>query len=162
MGENDLTVQDEIKALSNIRGDRLQRREKIRQFEDAIKGMEQVEHLTELKHAFLDGAYFRQISIPAGIALTGKIHSGSTINMLTRGKFAIVTEYDEQIIEAPFMYISEPGTKKACYTLEDCIFINCHTTWKTDLKEIEAEVTTDEYTETVEDESCHGGLQAQQ
>ena len=157
MAESELIVQDEIKALSDIRGDRQERRERIKHFEDAIKQMDQVEHLTELKHAFLDGAYFRQISIPAGVALTGKIHSGSTINMLTKGKFAIVTEFDEQIIEAPFMYISEPGTKKACYTLEDCIFINCHTTWKTDLKEIEAEVTTDEHTEPVEKEVCHGG-----
>ena len=157
MAESELIVQDEIKALSDIRGDRQERRERIKHFENAIKQMDQVEHLTELKHAFLDGAYFRQISIPAGVALTGKIHSGSTINMLTKGKFAIVTEFDEQIIEAPFMYISEPGTKKACYTLEDCIFINCHTTWKTDLKEIEAEVTTDEHTEPVEKEVCHGG-----
>ena len=150
MAAVDITVQDEIKALSEIKGDRFQRRQRIKQFEEVIQTMEPAEGRTELKHAFLDGAYFRQISIPAGIALTGKIHSGSTINMLTKGKFAIVTEFDEQIIEAPFMYISEPGTKKACYTLEDCIFINCHTTWKTDLKEIEAEVIMDDYSKSLE------------
>ncbi len=153
---------DDIAPLSLIRGSREERREKIKQFEASIQTMDDVEHMTTLKHAFLDGAYFRQICIPAGIALTGKIHSHSTINMLTKGKFAIVTEFDQQIIEAPFMYISRPGTKKACYTITDCIFINCHTTWKTDLKAIEAEVTDDAYPEIGEGEqSCLGGSQAQ-
>ena len=153
---------DDVAPLSLIRGTKEERRELIKNFEKAIQTQPDVEHLTTLKHAFLDGAYFRQITIPAGIALTGKIHSQSTINMLTKGKFAIVTEFDEQIIEAPYMYISKPGTKKACYTITECIFINCHTTWKTDLKEIEAEVTDDAYPEIGEDDRvCLGGSQAQ-
>ena len=152
---------DDIKPLSLIRGSREERREKIKNFEQAIQTMQDVEHLTTLKHAFLDGAYFRQITIPPNVALTGKIHSQHTINMLTKGKFAIVTEFDEQVIEAPFMYISRPGTKKACYTITECIFINCHTTWKTDLKEIEAEVTTESYPVIGEEgQLCPGGSQA--
>ena len=161
MGEIDLKPQNNIKSLSALTGTREERREKIQAFEDNLKTMEDAEPLTDLKHAFLDGAYFRQISIPAGIALTGAIHSGSTINMLTKGKFAIVTEFDEQIIEAPFMYISKPGTKKACYTIEDCIFINCHTTWKTDIDEIRAEVIQEEYSPEIDcnevEKVCHGG-----
>ncbi len=154
---------DDIGPLLPIRGSREERREKIKAFEANLKTMSDVEHLTTLKHAFLDGAYFRQITIPAGIALTGKIHSQSTINMLTKGAFAIVTEFDEQVIEAPYMYISKPGTKKACYTLTDCIFINCHTTWETDLKAIEQEVTTDDYVPITDDGEtlCHGGSQVQ-
>lgn len=151
---------DDIAPLSLIRGSREERRQKIMEFESSIQQMDDVEHMTTLKHAFLDGAYFRQITIPAGVALTGKIHSQNTINMLTKGAFAIVTEFDEQVIEAPFMYISKPGTKKACYTIRECIFINCHTTWKTDLKAIEAEVTSDAYPEIGEDgQSCPGGFQ---
>ncbi len=154
---------EDIAPLSLIRGSREERREKIIDFEKAVQTMDDVEHLTTLKHAFLDGAYFRQITIPAGVALTGKIHSHSTINMLTQGKFAVVTEFDQQIIEAPYMYISKPGTKKACYTITDCIFINCHTTWKTDLKEIEADVTDDAYPEIGEDDKLWlGGSQGQQ
>lgn len=149
---------DDLSPPSLASGSREDRRERIMAFEQAIKAMEDVEHLTELRHAFLDGAYFRQIRIPAGIALTGKIHSHSTVNMLTKGKFAIVTEFDEQVIEAPYMYISRPGTKKACYTITDCIFINCHCTWKTDLKEIEAEVTSEAYPVIGEEgRPCPGG-----
>ena len=160
MGTNDLMQKNDVQALSYISGSRRQRREKITSFENTLKTLEDVEHLTTLKHAFLDGAYFRQITIPAGIALTGAIHSGSTINMLTRGRFAIVTEFDEQIIEAPYMYISEPGTKKACYTLDECIFINCHTTWETDLDKIRSQVTTEEYSPIAESRReivCLGG-----
>ena len=140
-----------IAPLVNIKGTRKERREKITAFEEALKTLPQAECRTVLKHAFLDGAYFRQISIPAGIALTGKIHSCHTINMLTKGRFAIVTEWGEQVIDAPYMYISDPGTKKACYTITDCIFINCHTTWETDLEKIEAAVTADEYAESLEE-----------
>ena len=150
---------DDIAPLSLIRGSREERRERIKTFEKAIQTQEDVEHLTTLKHAFLDGAYFRQISIPAGIALTGKIHSQSTINMLTKGKFAVVTEFDQQIIETPFMYISKPGTKKAWYTITDCIIINCYNTWQKDLKEIGVDGNDDAYPEIGEGESAWLGGQ---
>lgn len=145
MGSNDLMEKNNIQALSAISGTQQQRREKIQAFEDNLKTQDDVEHLTTLKHAFLDGAYFRQITIPAGIALTGKIHTHETCNLVTKGKIAIVSEFDEQIIEAPFMYISQPGAKKACYTLEETTIINGHITDETDLEKIERDVTSDEY-----------------
>ena len=157
MGANDLMQENDIQALSAITGTREERREKIQTFEDTLKTLDDVEHLTVLKHAFLDGAYFRQITIPAGVALTGKIHTHETCNLITRGKIAIVSEFDERIIEAPFMYISQPGAKKACYTLEETTLINCHITEETDLEAIESDVTQNEY-QPVDERGRHHGV----
>ena len=125
--------------------EQIERREKIKAFEDEIKKRPQVEDQTTLKHFFLDGLYLRQITIPAHVALTGKIHRQQTMNMITRGKIIIYTEHDEQIITAPFMYISQAATKKACYTLEETTIINGHMTHETDLKKIELLFTMDDY-----------------
>ena len=134
MGATDLTL-----------ADRLERREKIRRFEQAVSEQTQVEDQTVLKHFFLDGLYLRQITIPAGVVLTGKIHRHKTMNMITRGKVAIYSEFDEQIITAPFMYISEAGTKKACFTLAETTIINGHMTHETDLRKLELLFTMDDY-----------------
>jgi len=134
MGSNRLTL-----------AERRERRDKISRFEDAIKQQPQVEDQTVLKHFFLDGLYMRQITIPAGVMLTGKIHRHHTTNFITRGKVAIYSEFDEQVITAPHVYISEPGTKKACLTLEQTTIINGHMTHETDLEKLELLFTMDDY-----------------
>jgi hypothetical protein len=100
----------------------------------------------ETNHYFAHGTYTRELKIPAGVLITGKIHRNSCINILTKGRIRVVTEEDDYDIEAPYVFVSGPGIKKAGYALEDSIWINVFP-WdgKADVPQIESEVTLPNY-----------------
>ena len=80
----------------------------------------------EVKHYFSDGIYTRELYIPKGVALTGKIHKTSCINILAKGKMRVISDTGEYDIEAPYTFVSAPLIRKAGYALEDSVWINVH------------------------------------
>lgn len=103
----------------------LAHRSKMATLEDAILRDLPPAELVE-KHYFAYGTYTRELHIPAGTVLTGKIHRESCINILSKGAMRVVTDEGEYDIEAPHTFVSGPGVKKAGYALEDSIWINVH------------------------------------
>lgn len=100
-------------------------RSKMLELEGAIlRDFEQVEFDT--RHYFAHGTYTREVRVPAGFVITGKIHRHSCINIVSKGKIKVVTDEGDYEIEAPHTFVSGPGVKKAAYTLEDTIWINVH------------------------------------
>lgn len=108
-----------------------QAREQILSFEDflnaqegAIKGDSPV---YPLRHSFTDEIYVREIFIPAGSYLTGKIHRHAHPNFLMFGTVDVFTESggSERLI-GPLAMISEPGTKRALHCLTDTWWITIH------------------------------------
>lgn len=91
-------------------------------------------------HYFADGVYGRALLIPAGTALTGKMHRQRHLNFLMQGTIRVWTEQGMKDLEAPQIIVSEPGTKRVGYAFTDCIWVTVHATEKTDLGEIEADV----------------------
>lgn len=80
-----------------------------------------------LKHSFADGIYVREIFLPAGSILTGKIHKHEHPNFLMSGKVRMVTEFgDAETVEGPKAMISRPGTKRTLYIIEDTVWITVH------------------------------------
>ena len=80
-----------------------------------------------LKHSFADGIYVREIFIPKGCMLTGKIHKHYHPNFLMKGKVQVFTEHEGlQTLEAPLSMISKPGTKRIVYAIEDTVWITVH------------------------------------
>jgi quercetin dioxygenase-like cupin family protein len=103
-----------------------------------------------LKHSFADGVYVREIFIPKGSVLTGKIHKHSHPNFLMKGEVVVVTEGGgREHLKAPLSIISEPGTKRAVYALEDTVWITVHVTNDTDLEKIEEHVIAKDYSDPV-------------
>lgn len=99
-----------------------------------------------LKHSFADGIYVREIFIPRGYTLTGKIHKHSHPNFLMQGEVIVVTEHQgREHLKAPLAMISLPGTKRAVYALEDTIWITVHATSETDLAKVEDYVIAKDY-----------------
>ncbi len=78
------------------------------------------------RHYFSDGIYAREITIPAGTVLTGKMHRTEHINVVSKGKITVWTEDGMKTISAPFTFISSPGTKRAGYAHEDTIWTTFH------------------------------------
>lgn len=77
-------------------------------------------------HLFAPGLYCRQMRIPQGMCIVGKIHKHSHINVITKGEIKVVTEFDSDTYTAPKIWISEPGTKRAVYALTDTEWMTVH------------------------------------
>lgn len=97
-------------------------RKNIYALEDALLALPQFDF--EVKHYFAKGTYTRELLIPAGVALTGKIHIHSCINIILKGKIRVVSDEGTYDIEAPHVFVSGPHVKKAGIALEDTIWIN--------------------------------------
>jgi hypothetical protein len=102
--------------------------------------------LCPLTHTFADGMYVREIFLPKGTVLTGKIHKHAHPNFLLRGEVLVVTESGgREHLKAPLSLISQPGTKRAIVALEDTVWVTIHATHETDLAKIEDEVIAPDY-----------------
>ena len=120
-------------------------RQKMEMLEASILDeLEQIE--LHVEHYFAHGTYTRELYLPQGAVLTGKIHRHSCINMLTKGKMRVVTDEGEYDIEAPYTFVSGSGVKKAGYAIEDSIWINVHP-WdgEADLEQLEQQVIIPSY-----------------
>jgi hypothetical protein len=101
-------------------------------------------------HKFADGMYIREIFIPKGVILTGKIHKHSHGNFLMEGEVIVFTEGGgEEHLIAPMSIVSLPGTKRVVKTLQDTVWVTVHAnpTNTQDLVELEKEVIAETYEE---------------
>lgn len=103
-----------------------------------------------LKHSFAEGVYVREIFIPAGMFLVGKIHKHCHPNFLMSGKVSVFTEEEgQQTLEGPLSMISKAGTKRAVYAHTDTVWITVHVnpTDTQDLDELEEIVIAKDFNE---------------
>lgn len=96
-------------------------------------------------HHFSKGVYARELHIPAGTTLTGKVHKFSNLNILSQGEISVSTENGIERICAPYTVVSPPGTKRVAYAHTDCVWTTIHGTEETDLGKIEAIFVTDSH-----------------
>jgi len=120
-------------------------RDAVNAFEAEMYKQPQVE--LEVKHYFSDGVYARELAIPAGVLLTGKIHKYQQINILSKGKIRVLTDNGVVEVEAPFTVVSPPGTKRIAFSVTDCVWTTFLPTDETDPKKIE-----DKFTAATEEE----------
>jgi quercetin dioxygenase-like cupin family protein len=100
-----------------------------------------------LKHNFAEGVYVREIFIPKGSLIVGKIHKHSHPNFLMKGEVSVLTEEGPKRLKAPLSMISPAGTKRVVYAHEDTVWITVHVTKKTNLKKIEKDIIAKTYAE---------------
>lgn len=72
--------------------------------------------------------YAREIFLPAGHIVIGKIHRHAHLNFIMKGKVSVNTEFGKKHLEAPCIFISEPGLKRAVYAEEDTVWVTVHLT----------------------------------
>lgn len=98
-----------------------------------------------LEHAFIPGAYARQMLILKGTLIVGKIHRYPCFNFIMRGRATVFSEEGVKEIVAPFFFVSQPGAKRVVFAHEETLWITVHGTTKTDLAEIEEELIAPTY-----------------
>lgn len=92
--------------------------------ESKIKDMDQVDIKTV--HHFSNGVYAREITIPAGVVLTGKTHKEEHINIISKGTIRVMTENGLIEVSAPCTIISKPGVKRLGYAITETVWTTIH------------------------------------
>ena len=83
-----------------------------------------IEALTS--HHFCAGLYVRELFVPADSCIVGKTHATQNFFLLVKGEMTVTTDQGPVRIRAPYMAITQPGTKRAGYAHEDCVCLNIH------------------------------------
>jgi hypothetical protein len=102
-----------------------------------VEGMEEIKNFLmdptteqtelQLKHSFAPGVYAREMEIPAGTLLIGKIHKHRHHNFLMKGSIIVLTETNGvELLQAPLMIVSEEGTQRIGYAVTDTIWTTIH------------------------------------
>ena len=99
-------------------------REKIERLESVLSKMEQID--PPLKHTFTTGVYAREIFIPKGSVIVGKIHRHDHINFISYGDVTVLTKDGLKRVVGPCTMVSTAGTKRALYTHEDTVWTTIH------------------------------------
>jgi hypothetical protein len=89
------------------------------------------------------GIYERELTIPAGTVLTGKIHTKDHMFHLTKGDLSVMTDDGVKRIQAPARLDVTSGGKKIGYAHTDVVCTTFTRTDLTDLDEIEKETLSD-------------------
>lgn len=120
-------------------------RAQIALLEGAVREAPQMEF--SLKHTFTEGVYCREIFIPAGSVIVGKIHKHEHINFISKGRVTVLTKDGLQDLEGPCTMVSSKGTKRALYAHEDTVWTTIHAnpTNETDLSKLEDTIISKSY-----------------
>ena len=122
--------------------------QKMADFEEElakVPGARFGDDVAPLRHLFGDGLYCREITMPAGMLLTSKIHKTTHPYFVMTGDVSVLTDEGPIRIKAPYFGITQAGTKRVLYVHEETIWITVHATKETDLEKIEEQVIAKDY-----------------
>lgn len=118
--------------------------DKVQALEDWIKTKPQGEY--PCRHYFAGGVYEREITVPAGHVITGKIHLTEHLAKLVKGTMTIYSNEGSGTITGPITFVSTPGSKRAGYAHDEVTFSTFHYVGdKTDLNLIESDLVVETY-----------------
>lgn len=127
--------------------DALDTRQKVNALEAEMRKHPQV--AMRIAHYFAQGVYGRELFIPKGVLLTGKIHKYSQINILLAGEISVLVDDEMRRVCAPFIVVSPPGVKRIALAHEDCRWLTILGTDLKDADEIERQFTAADEAEYV-------------
>lgn len=116
-------------------------RDKVYILEEIAKQQPQIDipviHHLSFKRHLSWGIYGREITIPAGAIVTGKLHKYPQLNILLSGTIELVTEDGLLRLGAPQIVSSPSGTKRAARAVTECRWLTVLPTIDSDPEEIE-------------------------
>jgi len=78
------------------------------------------------RHFFAPGMYLRELVVPAGMLMVGKIHKHAHFLLVLKGRAEVISEFGRFIVEAGHISISPAGVKRIVLALEDTQFVTVH------------------------------------
>ena len=146
---------NELEQINNIKNNRKVIQETAKHLINMVESGEIEKMECPVTHRFAPGLYLREILMPKGTRIIGKIHSTEHFNVVLTGKCTVITADETKEITAPYTFISKAGVQKVVIVHEDCQWQTLHVTDKTEIDEIEKEVITESYDQLL----CDGMLE---
>lgn len=121
----------------NFDQDQLSFKQKVAYLGHEFAKLDQVD--CPLQHFFAPGVYVREIFMPSGAIVIGKIHRTEHLNIIEQGSVLLIGEDgSREILSAPCTFVSKAGVQKVLQILEDCRWKTVHVTNETDVPTLEA------------------------
>lgn len=90
-------------------------------------------------HRFADGIYAREMTIPEGSLIISHVHRERHLCVCSKGRIVVFTVGGgTRVVTAPATVVSEPGTQRVGFALEDTVWTSFHGTSETDLGVLES------------------------
>lgn len=100
-----------------------------------------------IRHHFANGFYAREMTMPKGSAVVGKVHKSEHLCIVSQGTVDLVSEEKSETISAPYTYVSQPGAKRVIYAHEETVWTTVHMSDETDVDKLEADLVAESYLE---------------
>lgn len=119
-------------------------RDDVFRLEGEISKLPQVD--CPVRHFFAPGIYGREMTIPAGVVLTGAVHRHEHLCTVSKGRIAVSTDEGMKELCAGATIVSAPGAKRVGYAIEETVWITYHPnpTNERDLDKLLAEIIEDD------------------
>jgi hypothetical protein len=112
-------------SLTPERAAALQFRRLIGELETAILAQPGATTDLPLGHHFATGVYVRELFIPAGTTLVGRIHKADCVNIVI-GDIEVATEDGGKRLTGVNVFSSRAGTKRAGFAFSDTLWLTVH------------------------------------
>jgi quercetin dioxygenase-like cupin family protein len=150
--EQELTEAHQLEKIDFSRSTEMSKEEirgLIQDVQNLMVKQEQVE--TPITNHFSPGVYAREMFIPKGTIVIGKIHKHENMSIMSKGELSIISiDGGVKRVKAPYTVVAPPGVKRMVYAHEDTVWTSIHGTHETDLAKIEEEFIAKNYDEVVE------------
>ena len=123
-------------------------RSKIDALEDSMRQHEECvgPEAFELNHFFTNNdLYAREMIIPKGAIVIGKIKKEEHISVISAGLVTEMTEAGIQHIRAPYTMVSLPGTKRVVIAHEDTVWTTIHISKEKDIDKMVDAIAVDSH-----------------
>jgi len=113
-------------------------KDSVWKLQSAVLQMPQSEITTN--HFWSNGMYIREMIMPKGMLVIGKVHKQDHFIVLTQGSVQVSDEHGSRTIMQGDVVKAYKGTKRALLALEDSRWLNIHRAENTDLEQLEEEL----------------------
>lgn len=111
----------------------------------------------DLNHRFTNGLYSREIFMPAGSVVTSRIHKTQHQFAIIEGEVSVWTKATGMVkYQAPYVGITEPGTRRVLFNHTDVRWVTFHPTPLTTVEEIEKDILEPHINKLLEEQTCLG------
>ncbi|MCP4090278.1 MAG: hypothetical protein GY746_10850 [Gammaproteobacteria bacterium] len=121
--------------------------QQIYDFHQSLESSDNCIHFKDegVTHYVNGGIYAREMFIPAGLVIIGKIYKQDHICIISKGLVDVIDRNGRRRIKAPYTFTENGGTQRVVLTLEDTLWTTINTTDLQDPNEIMDNITSTDY-----------------
>lgn len=110
-----------------------------------IEKHEQIE--VPVEHHFSKGVYAREMRLPSGALIVGKIHKFENLNILSQGEVSVLSQDGVKRVKAPHTFVGSSGAKRVIFAHSEVVWTTIHGTDEKDIEKIEEQFIAKDYEE---------------